>query len=319
MRLRTDSFLGQWLEAAKPTLRPRTWQRYEEIVRLHLVPSLGRLPLARLGPQDLQRCYAAATARGLSPRSVRCVHMVLHRALGQAERWRLITRSPAALVDALGAPRPEVRVLDAAQVRTFLGSVTGHRREALYVVALATGMRQGELLALHWRDVDLDRAVVAVTGTLQRHPEEGLKIAEPKTARSRRQVHLGATAVDALRRHRTAQLAERLRAGSEWGELDLVFATRVGGVVDAHDVRIEFTGLLERAGLPRVRFHDLRHTAATLLLEQGIHPKVAADMLGHATVAVTLDTYSHVTPGMHEAAADALDAVLRTRPGNPAS
>ncbi len=319
LRLRTDAYLQQWLDTAKPSLRPRTWLRYEQLVRVHAIPALGRIPLARLGPQDLQRCYAAAAARGISPMTVRHLHMVLHRALRQAEQWRLVGRSVAALVDPPRAERREMQTLDADQVHQLLAAARGSRFAALWVVALATGMRQGELLALRWRDVDLDEGSLAVTGTLQRLPDTGLTITEPKTARSRRRVWLGATAGEALRAHRAAQTAERLRAGSAWEDHGLVFPNVLGGLMQRdHLVRREFEPLLTRAGLPRVRFHDLRHTAATLMLRQGVHPKIASEMLGHATVAVTLDTYSHATRAMHQAAAAALDGLLRPPVVEPA-
>jgi integrase len=206
---------------------------------------------------------------------------------------------------------PEMRTLSPEQVQLLLATAAGDRSEAIYVLAVTTGMRQGELLGLHWRDVDLDRSVLSVTCTLQRATGRGLVLQEPKTLRSRRQIWLGRTAVEAIHRRRTNQLTERLHAGPSWKDTDLVFTTELGGPRDAHDVRLAFDRLLTQAGLPRVRFHDLRHTAATLMLGQGVHPKVAADMLGHATVAVTLDTYSHVTSGMHEAAAEALDRIVR--------
>ena len=170
---------------------------------------------------------------------------------------------------------------------------------------------QGELLALRWRDVDLPGGSLAVTGTLQRLPGQGLTITEPKTLRSRRRILLAPMALEALERHRVAQLNEQLRAADLWRDEGLVFTNVFGGPLQRdHVVKRGFVPLLARAGLPAIRFHDLRHTAATLLLGQGVHPKVAADLLGHATVAVTMDTYSHSTPAMHQAAADAIQALL---------
>jgi integrase len=178
----------------------------------------------------------------------------------------------------------------------------------LCVLAITTGMREGELLALRWRYVDLDRGVLAVMGTAQRLRSEGLVIRETKTARSRRQVVLSSTAVAALGRHRVLQAAERLQAGERWEDLDLVFPNRVGRIQEATTLlQEEFYPLLERAGLPRIRFHDLRHTAATLMLSRGVHPKVASDVLGHSTVGITLDLYSHVSDAMHRDAARRMD------------
>jgi len=187
---------------------------------------------------------------------------------------------------------------------------SGPSNGGLYVLALTTGMRQGELLALRWKDVDLEAASLSVRGTLTRSPD-GLTVAEPKTTGSRRHVFLGIIAVDALRRHRVNQTAERLLKSPEWENNDLVFANEVGKPIEASNLRRRsFQPLLEKAGLPRIRFHDLRHSAATLLLTQGIHPKVVSERLGHSKVSITLDLYSHVTPTLQKEAAMALDALI---------
>ena len=197
------------------------------------------------------------------------------------------------------------------QARTFLDAAATDRLEALYVLALTTGMRQGELLALRWSNLDFENGTVQVNATLQR-TTAGFVFAEPKTARSRRQVALSVAAVASLQRHRARQIEERLGLGTAWVDDDLVFANEVGHPIDVSNLsRRSFWPLLQRAGLPRIRFHDMRHSAATLLLAQGMHPKIVADMLGHATIAVTLDLYSHTTPAMHRQAALAMDAILR--------
>lgn len=314
-RMRTDAYLQKWLEAVKPTLRPRTWVRYEQLLRIHAVPSIGRIALPRLGPQDLQLCYAAAAARGVSSSTVRRLHMVLHTALKQAEQWQLVSRSAAALVKAPKDAPSEMSTLDAEQVKRFLASARGDLLEALYVLAVGTGMRQGQLLGLRWRDVDLEHGSIAVTGNLQNLPDLGLTITEQKTAKSRHRVELGVSTVEVLRAHRARQVEKRLRAGDAWADHDLVFPHALGGPMSRDQlVRRGFQPLLKAADLPRIRFHDLRHTTATLLLGQGIHPKIVSDLLGHSTVAITLDTYSHVTQSMNRAAADALDPLLRQPP-----
>lgn len=308
-RLTVGHYLQQWLESARPSLRPRTWTRHEQYVRLHAIPHVGKLPLARLGPQHLQRLYAEKLEAGLSPTSVAHLHAVLHRALVQATRWGLTARNVAALVSPPRVKRLEMRTLSPEQVNTLLEAARGDRLEALYVLAVTTGMRQGELLALRWRDVNLDAGTLQVTATLQQH---SLALTEPKTVASRRQVLLTKAAIAALRRHRVAQTEERLRLGPAWEDSDLVFANEVGRPVDARNLmRRSFYPLLAKAGLPQVRFHDLRHTAATLMLAQGVHPKIASEMLGHSQVAITLNLYSHVTPTMQRQAVDAMDAILR--------
>lgn len=187
------------------------------------------------------------------------------------------------------------------------------RLEALYVLALATGMRLGELLALRWRDVQLQDGTLRVSGSLQR-TSAGLQRAEPKTSRSRRQIVLSATAVEALRRHAGRQEQERARLGPAWEDTGLVFANRVGRPLEAQNLQRSLRPLLQRAGLPPIRFHDLRHIAATLLLGHGVHPKIVADLLGHSTTAIITDVYSHVTPTMHQAAVDALGELLGPQP-----
>jgi integrase len=208
--------------------------------------------------------------------------------------------------------RKEIPCLSREEARAFLRACEGDRMEALYILAISTGMRQGELLALRWANVDLDHGTAQIRGSLQR-TKDGLQISEPKTSRSRRQVALNRSSVEALRRHLIRQNAERLYQGAKWLDSDLVFANQVGRGIEATNlVRKSFKPLLAKAGLRPMRFHDLRHTAATLLLQEGIHPKVVSDMLGHSQIAVTLDLYSHVTPTMHRQASDAMDAILKS-------
>lgn len=310
-RQTVGQFLTSWLESVRPSLRPRTHLRYEQLVRLHALPALGKLPLGRAKPDDLQRLYADRLDMGQAPASVRQLHAVLHRAFGQAARWGLVARNVADLVSPPRVERREMSALSPEEARAFLEAASGDRLEALYVVALTSGLRLGELLALRWRDVDLQAGMLQVTGTLQR-TGAGLVIAEPKTVRSRRHVALTATAVEALRRHHVAQAEERLRLGAAWQDMDLVFASETGGHIDDSKLRRNsFWPLLERAGVPRIRFHDLRHSAATLMLRRGVHPKIVAEMLGHSQISVTLDLYSHVTPTMQREAAAALDDLLR--------
>ena len=311
-RQTVEGFLRSWLESARPSLRPRTYETYEMILRLHVVPQIGKHRLARLSPQHLQTLYADRLGAGLSSQTVRKVHAVVHRALHQATRWNLVVRNVADLVIPPRLQRHEMSTLNEAQARALLEAAAGDRLEALYVLAMTTGMRRGELLALRWEDVNLDDGSLSIRGSLHRS-REGFTIAEPKTAGSRRHVALGRLAVDALRRHRVHQAEERLLHGSRWENQDLVFANELGRPIEATNlIRRSFAPMLARAGLPRIRFHDLRHSAATLLLGQGIHPKIVSERLGHSRVGTTLDLYSHVTPHMQREAANALDAVLGT-------
>jgi integrase len=305
------SFLTAWLEGQRSRVRARSWMRREQLIRLHALPIIGRIPLARLQPQHVEQLLADRRAAGLGDYSLHHLRAVLHRALEQAVRWNLVARNVVHSVDPPRVARREMTVLTPEEVRRLLDAAAGGPIEALLTLAVTTGMRRGELLALRWRDVDLTRRSLRVVGSLQRDATGRLDILEPKTARSRRQVELTGLAVDALQRHRAAQAQRRLLLGEEWNDHDLVFPSTLGLPQDgSHLVDGQFRPLLRRAGLPPIRFHDLRHTAATLMLERGVHPKIVSEMLGHSTIAITLDLYSHVTPTMQRAAANALDELL---------
>ncbi len=312
------SFLAGWLEGRRSQLRPGPWRRSEEYVRIHIVPVIGRVRLTRLTPQHLSHLYEDRLRAGLGPTSVHHLHATIHTALDQAVRWNLVPRNVADLVDPPRVGRRAMTVLTPEQVRVLLDAARGGALEAIIAVAVSTGMRRGELLALRWRDVDLERGTARVVGTMQRGFDRRLAIAEPKTARSRRQVELSDFASDALRRHRAGQTAKRLQLGTEWDDNDLVFPNPFGKPQDgSHLLLGQFVPLLERASLPRIRFHDLRHTAATLLLGRGVHPKIVSEMLGHTTIGITLDLYSHVTPTMQREAAHTMDDLLNAAGGGP--
>ena len=300
-------FLNDWLETAKPTIRPSTHRRYEEYVRLHVLPALGRVRVSALTPQHLQKLYAQKLKDGLSPTSVAHLHAVLHRALSQGVRWGVVSRNVAQAVDPPRIQRKEFQALNAEQAKRLLGAARGDRLEALYVLALTTGMRQGELLGLRWQDVDLEMGALQVRVTLQR----GGTLGEPKTDKARRQIILVEIAMDALGRHRNNQWQERIGAGAAWADHDLVFTNTLGGPVDANNLRKRsFPALLRRAGLPRIRFHDLRHSAATLLLSLGTNPKVVQEVLGHSQIGVTMDVYAHKLPTMQRDAMADLNRLL---------
>lgn len=312
-RLTTGTFLDGWLEdVAKVTVRPRTYVSYEQTVRLHLKPTLGRIVLSRLRPQQLQALMNAKLASGLSPRSVGIIHAVLRAALNQAVQWDMVPRNVATLVQSPRAPRAEITPLSPEQARCFLDAVKGDRLEALYSVGLALGLRQGEILGLCWSDVDLDAGTVRVAHALQR-VRGRLELVEPKSLSSRRTIPLPATVARALRAHRSRQLEERLAAGARWHDSDLVFTTALGTPLDSRNVTKRFQAALKRAGLPRLRFHDLRHTAASLMLAQGVSARVVMETLGHSQISLTMNTYSHVVPALQREAADRMEAILSSR------
>lgn len=311
-RQTVEQFLASWLETRRAELVVETWRRYEQCVRLHINPQVGHVKLARLTPQQIQHVYARCLAEGLSTTTTRHVHAVLHRALESAVRLGLVARNVADMVDAPRKQRVEIHPLTREESRQLLATAEGDRLETLFVLALATGMRQGELLALRWRDIDLERGRLSVMATLKRR--EGRAVwAQTKTKQSRRQISLAPPVVEALRQHRHRQRIERLAAGAawqEWEDLGLVFVDEIGMPLTDWHIRNRLWRLLRQASAPRVRFHDLRHTCATLLLSQGVNPKIVSEMLGHSSVAITLDIYSHVLPDMQQDAAAALALAL---------
>lgn len=305
--------LAVWIETIKMQRKPKTYRSYEQLMRLHVVPTLGKVRLASLTPQQVQQLYARKLEAGLSQTTVQHIHAVLHAALDNALRQGLVQRNVADLVDAPAMRHREMLVFNVEQAKTLLAAAAGTRLEALYVLALTTGMREGELLALRWRDVDLDAGHILVQHTLQQIPGRPPEITSAKTRQSRRKIALTSTAIEALRRHRALQVEEQLRVGPAWSDWDLVFCNTVGNPLDGGKVLYRgLRPLLKQAWLPAIRFHDLRHTAATLMLLQGVHPKIVSEMLGHANISITLQRYSHVLPDMQKEATMAMDKLLRS-------
>lgn len=309
--LSVGDFLEYWLTVVETTVRPRTAQRYAQYVRVHTLPSLGRHRLRDLKATHLQRLYAERLEAGSSPSTVLHLHRVLHHALTMAERWELVPRNVAKHATPPRVPRFKIRPLTAGDVRRLLASAEGTPFGAAIVIAVVGGLRLGEIFALRWRDVDLgDEPVVHVRGSLQR-VRGRLTIVEPKTDESMRDVAIGSLGADALRRHRVRQNQERLQLGSDWDDNDLVFANYRGRfMAPDYFVRRHFQAVLVDAGLPRIRFHDLRHTFATLQLSNRQPVKIVSEMMGHTRTAITQDLYTHVSAQMQRQAATALDALL---------
>ena len=305
-------YVTRWLEdSAKGDLAPRTYHNYKLQLRQHIIPSIGRVKLSKLSPAHVQALYAAKLSDGLKPSSVRYIHAVLHRSLEQAVKWNLISRNPARAVDPPKIREEEITPLDSEGARKFLDAASGEKVEALLVLSLTVGLRMGEALGLRWPDIDLDAKTLRVNRQLQRiRNGGGLVFSEPKNA-SRRTVDLPQRAVEALRSHRKRQVEEQLRASAQWADNGLVFTTGIGTPIDAQNiVNRHFKPLLRRTGLPDIRWHDLRHTCATLLLSRGTHPKYVQHLLGHASIQLTLDRYSHWIPSMGRATAEGMDEAL---------
>lgn len=312
-RQTVGQFLTHWLEnVARPSVRPRTYASYAQLIRVHILPHLGRVPLARLTAQQVQAFLNARHGAGLSARTVQYLHAILRRALGQAEKWGLVARNVARLATPPRVERRVPRPLTVEEARRLLDAVRGDRLEALYTVALSLGLRQGEALGLRWQDVDLEQGLLTVRYQLQRIDGK-LVLTEPKTVRSRRTIQLPAIALEALRAHKVRQLEERLKAGPAWQgwDHDLVFTTTIGTPLEARSIVRHFHKLLQKAGLPRMPFHNLRHTAASLLLAQGLDIRVVQQVLGHSQIALTANLYAHVMPVLLKEAAARMDALLR--------
>lgn len=309
-RLTVEQFLTQWLAlSAKSRVRHKTYVSYEGTVRLHIVPTLGRYPLAQLSPERIQALLNAKLTSGLAPRSVAYIRTVLRVALTQAVKWNLIGRNPAVLTDSPRVEKHRIVPLTPDQARALLAAARDDRLEALYTVALALGLRKGEALGLIWDDVDLDGATLTVSHQLQRIGGQRMRVAL-KTEESRRTLVLPRAVVAALQAHRARQLEERRAADDQWEEHGYLLTGTLGRPLDERNVNRRFERLLTRAGLPHMRFHDLRHSAASLLLAQGVPMRVISELLGHTKIGTTADLYTHLAPTLHQEAAAKMQAVL---------
>jgi integrase len=315
-RQTVGQFLADWLEnSQKQSVRPRTYERYEEVVRLHILPVLGHHKLQKLSAQHVQAFYTKMLKEGFSAGTVGVFHTVLHKALDTAMKWGLLSRNVCDLVSLPHGEKYEIKPLTIEQVQQFLEAARGHPQEALFILALATGMRRGELLALKWQDINFSAGMLQIRRILTRVPSKlpgkGFVEAEPKTQKSRRSVVIAEIALEALKLHRRRQLEAKAKAGEFWQEHDYVFTTLTGEHLNpTNHVLNPLKALLKKAGLSDIRFHDLRHSAATLLFSEGVHPKIVQELLGHSTISMTMDIYSHVLPTMQHDAISQLNSVL---------
>lgn len=303
--------LRQWQrDYVATSVRPVTAEGYAQKVNSYIIPNLGSIALSNLQPSHLQAFYRKLLENGrmdgtggLSPRSVLHVHRILNEALTHAVKWGLVARNVAQAVDPPRAPRKEMETLDVEGVERLLNKSEGTLYHPLIHLTVYTGLRRSELLGLRWRDIDLDMATLSIVQVLHRLRDGRIVFQEPKSQKSRRQVALSPTAVLALRDHKVRQESERMLMGIPLTPDNLVFSHLDGSPFLPDTVSHAFLKIARRAGLNGIRFHDLRHTHATLMLQQGIHPKIVSERLGHSTVSLTLDIYSHVTPGLQQAAA----------------
>jgi integrase len=306
---RLGPFLRRWIDETRPSLRPSTLRTYELIVRLHLEPELGGYRLTELTVPIVQS-YLRRLGESLSSQTVAHHRALLRRVLNTAIRWGLLQRNVAALTDPPHIDRADIRPLTAAEVQTLVSYTEGDRMHALWLVAATTGLRQAELLGLTWRDVDLEASSLRVERTLGRIEGQWVLV-EPKTKKSRRVLPLIPSAVTALRAHRRRQSEERLASGAGGAYEGLVFTSEAGQPLQSSQVLRSFHRALQGAGLPEVRFLDLRHGYATLMLEAGVHPRVVMELMGHSSIKLTMETYSHVVPELGREAAEKIERALR--------
>jgi integrase len=302
-----EYLIGEWLPAVRGRMRPGPWANYRIYCESYINPYIGEAKLQELNAPTLNTLYrtlgdqGGRRAQGLAPKTVVNVHRIIHRALADAMRWGKVSRNVADLADPPRIGRREMKAYDSDQLRTYLDAGRGDRLYALDHLAIHTGMRRGELLGLRWTDVDLDAMRLTVAQSVTLMDGEPL-IGEPKTTRSRRTIALDPVTVAALRSHQVGQKAEALALGIPY-RAGLVFTDLTGGILRPDWVAKRFNRMATKAGLPHIRFHDLRHSHATMALAAGVPAKVVSDRLGHSSVAITLDVYSHVMPSMDEDAA----------------
>ncbi len=311
-RTRMGSYLQMWLdEVAAPRLRPSTFASYEMICRRHLIPVLGHLRLTEVNPQTIQKYLNKKSRDNLSARTVQYHHAVLRTALDRAESWGLVPRNAARLATPPTVQRPEIQPPSMDQAQAILAAVKHERLKPVYLLAMATGARVSELLGLAWDDVTLNDEVVTIRAKLE-YLNGVFSRSEPKTSASRRTVAIPSPVVDGLRAWKIRQLEERLSAGPAWvgNPWNLVFTQPTGAPISRYTVSRGFTRILRREGLPHIRFHDLRHATATYMLGEGVELKVVQQVLGHAKIGVTANTYAHVVPALQRDAARRLGNVL---------
>lgn len=300
----------RWLAVHKTTIRHSTYLTYRSALDKHILPAFGHLALRKLTAQHLDTFYARKVEEGLSSSRVHALHTVIYMALQQAIRWRLLARNVGEDVSLPRDSRPHERqTLTTEQAQKLLDAARGHRLEAMLTLALTTGMRRGELLALRWQDIDFTNRRLSIQRSVSRLPG-GYRVSEPKTTSGKRSITLPPFVIVALGQHRVRQLETKLKVGPAWEEHDLVFSNSYGRFLNSASLYHLFTSVVKKAGLPHMRFHDLRHSAATLLLAMKVPVKVIQELLGHSSITTTLNVYGHVLPTMQDEAMDNMERLF---------
>jgi integrase len=309
-------YFEQWLEDyAKSALRPTSFQTYYTLIHQHIIPSIGHIT-QQLQPMHLQRFYNEQLQRGrvdgkggLSSQSVVKLHVIIKSALGHAVKWQLINRNVADLADPPAIRKRDIITLEADEVTHFLELAKESRYYIAFLLAISTGLRRGEILGLRWKDIQFEEKRASIQKNLVVVKGTPL-LQEPKTKGSKRSISLPTTTVDALRKYKKVQAQEKLKQGALYQDNDLIVTTRFGTPVNPRHLLRSFYNLIKKANLPSIRFHDLRHTHATLMLQQGVHPKIVSERLGHSNTRITMDIYSHVLPSMQEEAVDQFEEMF---------
>lgn len=296
-----QEYLENWLENIhKPTIRLSTYLNYRKQLNNYLVPGLGAIKLQKLTPQQVQTFYTRKINEGLSPKSVNNIHGVLHKALDNAVKWNILPRNVCDAVTPPRVPRKELNYLSAEQAKILLKEVKEHRLEALLTLAITTGLRRGELLALRWQDIDFTDNSLQVKRAVSYFKAYGYVESEPKTARSRRTIMLPDFVITILTQHREHQAEQQRNAGDVWVTKGLVFTNAWGDYYSPSTMLKVFKRFLISIDMPQMRFHDLRHSAATILLAMKVHPKIVQEILGHSQITTTMDIYSHAMPSLQD-------------------
>jgi integrase len=315
-QLTLEHFLTEWLAAHKVSVKPMTGKRYEQISRDYILPILGKYKLKDIRFEQIEELYRTLLEKEVSIRNVRLAHSVLHKSLNVAVKRGLAGFNAAHGVWVPKMEHREMEILVESEVIQFLICAKDSRHEALFHLAIKTGMRQGELLGLKWSDLDWKKATLRVQRQAQRVPVDGMVFMPPKTRAGRRTIKLGEETLHILRKHQDRQETDKAIAGKRWQENNLIFPSKVGTLQSPSNLLKEFKALLVEAGLRKIRFHDLRHTAASLMLNHGIPVLVVSKVLGHSKPSTTLDIYGHLIPIMQDDVARLMDELVTPVPVN---
>jgi integrase len=318
-RITLNEYLDKWLdEAVKSRVRPNSLHHYKMRMKFQVRPYLGQYKLSAITPMHVQSLMTKLHQQGIASTTIKKVHAILSSAFKQAIKWRILQSNPVDGVKVSSVAKDEskrhMQTLTADQAASFIKSLSGDRYYALFLLALVGGLRPEEYLGLRWQDIDFRRGVVTVrTVLILRADGGGWYFGEPKTKRSKRSVPFPQSVMDALLEHKSRQDEWKLKAGESYNDHGLVFATKSGLPTDQRNLRYSFHRRMLAAGLPSdIRLYDLRHSCATLLLGANVHPKIVSERLGHGSITITLDVYSHVLPTMQESASETLEQILVT-------